>query len=133
MLGKLPDARYAALDAQYAKEQESLSGEIAELEKAIAGYEQSRKSAEKFIALVDKYENFDNLTTTMRNEFVEKILVHERDRKGSAETLMPQLMKAAGVTVELKAADQMKWVGLANNCKAQAEEIILHELIYDGI
>ncbi len=86
VLGKLPDARYAALDAQYAKEQESLSGEIAELEKAIAGYEQSRKSAEKFIALVDKYENFDNLTTTMLNEFVEKILVHERDRKGSAET-----------------------------------------------
>ena len=75
MLGKLPDARYAALDAQYAKEQESLSGEITELEKAIAGYEQSRKSAEKFIALVDKYENFDNLTTTMLNEFVEKILV----------------------------------------------------------
>ena len=86
VLGKLPDARYATLDAQYAKEQESLSGEIAELEKAIDGYEQSRKSAEKFIALVDKYENFDNLTTTMLNEFVEKILVHERDRKGSIET-----------------------------------------------
>jgi len=86
VLGKLPDARYAALDAQYAKEQESLSGETAELEKAIAGYEQSRKSAEKFIALVDKYENFDNLTITMLNEFVEKILVHERDRKGSIET-----------------------------------------------
>ena len=86
VLGKLPDARYAALDAQYAKEQESLSSEITELEKTIAGYEQSRKSAEKFISLVDKYENFDNLTTTMLNEFVEKILVHERDRKGSAET-----------------------------------------------
>ncbi len=49
------------------------------------------------------------------------------------DILMPQLMKAAGVTEELKADDQMKWVGLANNCKAQAEEIILHELIYDGI
>ena len=48
------------------------------------------------------------------------------------DILMPQLMKAAGVTEELKAADPMKWVGLANNCKAQAEEIILHELIYDG-
>ena len=86
VLGKLPDARYSALDAQYAKEQESLSGEIAELEKAIVGYEQSRKSAEKFIALVDKYEDFDKLTTTMLNEFVEKIFIHERDRKGSAET-----------------------------------------------
>ena len=85
-LGKLPDARYRALDAQYAKEQDALEIEIAELEKAVTGYEQSQKSAEKFIALIDKYENFDTLTNTMLNEFVEKILVHERDRKGSVET-----------------------------------------------
>ena len=85
-LGKLPDARYRALDAQYAKEQDALEIEIAELEKAVTGYEQSQKSAEKFIALIDKYENFDTLTNTMLNEFVEKILVHERARKGSQDT-----------------------------------------------
>ena len=85
-LGKLPDARYRALDAQYAKEQDALEIEIAELEKAVTGYEQSQKSAEKFIALIDKYENFDALTNTMLNEFVEKILVHERARKGSQDT-----------------------------------------------
>lgn len=85
-LGKLPDARYEALDAQYAKEQDALNAEIMELEKAVTGYEQSRKSAEKFIALIDKYENFDTLTNTMLNEFVEKILVHERARKGSQDT-----------------------------------------------
>ena len=85
-LGKLPDARYRALDAQYAKEQDALEIEIAELEKAVTGYEQSQKSAEKFIALIDKYENFDTLTNTMLNEFVEKILVHERARKGTQDT-----------------------------------------------
>ena len=85
-LGKLPDTRYRALDAQYAKEQDALEIEIAELEKAVTGYEQSQKSAEKFIALIDKYENFDTLTNTMLNEFVEKILVHERSRKGSQDT-----------------------------------------------
>ena len=85
-LGKLPDARYRALDAQYAKEQDALEIEIAELGKAVTGYEQSQKSAEKFIALIDKYENFDTLTNTMLNEFVEKILVHERARKGSQDT-----------------------------------------------
>ena len=85
-LGKLLDARYEALDAQYAKEQDALNAEITELEKAVTGYEQSRKSAEKFIALIDKYENFDTLTNTMLNEFVEKILVHERARKGSQDT-----------------------------------------------
>ena len=46
------------------------------------------------------------------------------------DILMPQLMKAAGVTEELKAVDQMKWVGLANACRAQAEEIIQSELIF---
>lgn len=47
------------------------------------------------------------------------------------DILMPQLMKAAGVTEELKAADPMKWVGLANACKAQAEEIISAEVIFN--
>lgn len=47
------------------------------------------------------------------------------------DILMPQLMKAVGVTEELKAADPMKWVGLANACRAQAEEIIFQELVYN--
>ena len=46
------------------------------------------------------------------------------------DILMPQLMKATGVSEELKAADQMKWVGLANACRAQAEETIFVELVY---
>ena len=46
------------------------------------------------------------------------------------ELMMPGLAKAAGATEALKASDPMKWVGLMNNCKAQAEEIILSELIY---
>ena len=46
------------------------------------------------------------------------------------DTLLPQLMKDAGVTEELKARDQMTWVGLVNNCREQADEIIMAELIY---
>ena len=46
------------------------------------------------------------------------------------EQMMPQLAKAAGVTEELKASDPMKWVGLMNSLKSQAEEVILKELIY---
>ena len=44
--------------------------------------------------------------------------------------LMPRLAREAGATEALKAADPMKWVGLMNNCKARAEEIVMHELIY---
>ena len=43
--------------------------------------------------------------------------------------MMPQLAKEAGATEELKASDPMKWVGLMNTCKAQAEEILMAELI----
>jgi hypothetical protein len=86
VLGKLTEVRYAALDEQYEKEQEVLSREISELEAAIDGYERSWKSAAKFIALVEKYENFDTMTTVMLNEFVEKIKVHKRERNDSLGT-----------------------------------------------
>lgn len=46
------------------------------------------------------------------------------------EQLMPQLAKDAGATEQLKASDPMKWVGLMNTCKAQAEEILMAELIH---
>ena len=86
ILGKLSDSRYATLDAQYEKEQSELTAEISALEKAIRSYEKHEKDADRFIALIDKYENFDKLTIAMLNEFIEKILVHERDRKGSIQT-----------------------------------------------
>ena len=86
VLGKLPDSRYEVLDAQYAKEQAALTAEIATLEKTVSDYEKHEKDADRFIALIEKYQNFDKLTVAMLNEFVEKILVHERDRKGSIQT-----------------------------------------------
>ena len=46
------------------------------------------------------------------------------------EQMMPELMKSAGVTEALKASDPMKWVGLMNTLKAQAEETILTELVF---
>ena len=45
--------------------------------------------------------------------------------------LLPALANDAGATDELKATDQMKWVGLMNACRNQAEEIINTELIYN--
>ena len=54
----------------------------------------------------------------------------ERAAEWRLDTLLPQLMETAGVTEDLKAHDQMAWVGLMNNCIARAEEIILADLIY---
>lgn len=55
--------------------------------------------------------------------------VDEKARHKLAE-IMSALMEQSGVNEELKAANQMKWVGLMNTLKAQAEEIILAEIVY---
>ena len=64
----------------------------------------------------------------------EKLYPHLREIDETAqtrlETMMPKLMEAAGISEKLKAENPMQWVGLMNNCKAQAEETILRELVY---
>lgn len=83
ILNKIPNSRYEMLNNQYETEQITLSKEIKDLEQQVSRYEKETDRAKKFISLISRYENFDELTTTMINEFVEKIIVHERDRKGS--------------------------------------------------
>ena len=46
------------------------------------------------------------------------------------DILVRQMMEKQGVTEELKARDQMKWVRAVNNIRNVAEEIVLKELIY---
>ena len=83
ILEKIPSSRYEILNSQYETEQRSLSKEIEDLDLAISRYEKETDKTRKFISLISRYENFDELTNTMINEFVEKIIIHERDRKGS--------------------------------------------------
>ena len=83
ILNKIPNNRYEILNNQYETEQLTLSKEIRDLELVISRYEKETDKARKFISLISRYENFDNLTNTMINEFVKKIIIHERDRKGS--------------------------------------------------
>ena len=67
----------------------------------------------------------------LQGKLYDHLLEVDRAANARMEVLMPQLMQAVGVTEELKAADQMKWVGLMNTLKAQVEEIIQNELIFD--
>ena len=65
----------------------------------------------------------------------ETLFPHLREIDATAnsrlEQMLPALAKEAGATEQLKASDPMAWVGLMNTCKAQAEEVILQELIYN--
>ena len=46
------------------------------------------------------------------------------------ELLIEQMKDRVGITEKQKATDQMKWVGLMNNIRSAAEEIVLKELVY---
>ena len=58
--------------------------------------------------------------------------LEEIDRQATemVEQLTARMAREQGVTEELKASDQMKWVGLMNSIKASAEEVVLKELVY---
>lgn len=56
--------------------------------------------------------------------------VHPKAARERMDAMLPRMMEAAGVTEELKARDPMRWVGLMNTLKAQAEEVLFQELIY---
>ena len=47
------------------------------------------------------------------------------------ELIVRSLAERNGVTEQLKAENQMEWVRQMNACKAQAEEVVKFELIYD--
>ena len=47
-----------------------------------------------------------------------------------AEYLIKEMAKKQGVTEELKAEDIMRWIGLMNNIRACADEIVLNDIVY---
>ena len=66
----------------------------------------------------------------MSEELYPHLLEIDRAARERMDAMLPRMMEATGVTEELKARDPMRWVGLMNTLKAQVEEVILAELIY---
>ena len=67
------------------------------------------------------------LLTGKLNEHLNQI---DQEAREQVEMLMKQMAEKKGVIEELKVQDQMKWVGLMNNIKVSAEEIILKNMVY---
>ena len=65
----------------------------------------------------------------------EKLYPHlleiDRAARERMDAMLPRMMEAVGVTEELKAHDPMRWVGLMNTLKAQVEEMILKEIVFE--
>ena len=71
---------------------------------------------------------FTNLLTS--GKLTEHLQEIEQTAQHRMEQITEQMAKAEGVTEQMKATDQMKWVGLMNSIRQAAEETVLAELIY---
>ena len=82
-------------------------------------------------------ENFKNEVDLLFNELVlsDKLFEHcaeiDEAARNRMELIVRSLAEQNGVTEQLKAENQMEWVRQMNACKAQAEEVVKAELIYD--
>ena len=77
-------------------------------------------------------ENRPGLYTRLMlsGKLMEHLQEIEQTAQNRLESLMSQLSMQSSVTEELKAQDQLAWVQRMNALQAQAEEMILSELIY---
>ena len=78
--GKIPDKHFNRLLVEYDTEQSALEQEAAELKEGITAQAEDGMRAQRFVSLVRRYTNFDELTAPMLNEFIEKVVVHEADK-----------------------------------------------------
>lgn len=75
--GRITDERFMELSAGYEQEQAELKARATELKSLLAKNAEARVNAEKFIQIVRKHTNFEELTPTLLREFIDKIVVHE--------------------------------------------------------
>ena len=66
----------------------------------------------------------------LEDRLMEHLNAVDYEAQERMDILVRQMMEKQGVTEELKARDQMAWVGAVNNIRNAAEEIVLDELIY---
>ena len=77
---KLSDERFAKMSAKYEQEQQDIRAEIAELEVATTEQESHLGDLNKFLAIVRKYTDIQELSPALTNEFIDRIIVHEPDK-----------------------------------------------------
>ncbi|MCI8272688.1 MAG: TnpV protein [Clostridia bacterium] len=76
------------------------------------------------------HKNHELTILVMNQKLTEHLTQIQEQARQRVENLVEQMKNQDGVTEELKAKDQMKWVGLLNNYRMTAEEIVVSELIY---
>ena len=78
--GTISHERFLKLSAEYEAEQKELTEFVKAEQAAVDTYEQDRTDFDSFAAVIRKYVGIRELTPTIVNEFVKKIIVHAPDK-----------------------------------------------------
>ena len=78
--GKLTDERFHKLSTDYEAEQAGLQAQAAMLREEIEEAESKSANVDRFLSVVRQYTDIPELTPRILHEFVEKIVIHERDK-----------------------------------------------------
>ena len=84
--GKLNDERFYKLSDGYEAEQEQLKHKIETLKSEVSEADTEATNVSKLIAVTKKYTRIDELTPEILNTFVDKIVVHECEKKDGKRT-----------------------------------------------
>ena len=86
-LGKLSDEQFAFLTSGYDDEKKTLTRRIAELTEQINAANERNTDVKRFVALVRKYTEINELTYENVHEFIDRILIHELDRENNTRKI----------------------------------------------
>ena len=82
---------------------------------------------EKYLKEYREVEYFSLVLNGCLNEHLHSV---DEECEQRMEVLIEQMKVGWGVTEQLKAENQMKWVGMMNNIRCSAEEVTLQEIVY---
>ncbi len=86
VLGNLSQERYQKMLENYEAEQAALNNEVIGLEDWVATQEEMEDNVDQFLALMEKYVDIPELTTTIVNEFIKRIIVYAPDKSSGKRT-----------------------------------------------
>ena len=78
--GAISHERFLKLSAEYEAEQKELTEKVKVDREMVNAYEQDKADFDSFAAVIRKYVGITELTPTIVNEFVKKIIVHAPDK-----------------------------------------------------
>lgn len=78
--GKITDERYEKLSGKFEAEQEEMTQALASLETEIAAEESQAVNVDRFLSVVRRYTEIEELTPAIVHEFIDRIIVHEPEQ-----------------------------------------------------